>query len=157
MSHEEGAPPELVEAHRIKTSQYQSGRRKTTLFAFGAALLIVLLVVALWNFLPTNEARTVSGEVRCASGQPVTGVWVGEAGGGGDHASWRAEPSDPSRAKYRMKVKADEYEVHVGCGGTKEKWGEEPWSETVGGTRNDFLCYDKPGSEHYDTCARTGP
>ena len=113
-----------------------------------AALVVIsaaLAAAATTVYLRGATARTheVTGAVRCASGAPVRGVWVGNEVGGGDWAAWTADPGDPARATYTFTVRGDKYTVHIGCGGTKDAWGVECQSEYVRGESNDLLCQDQ--------------
>jgi hypothetical protein len=113
--------------------------------------VIAALLVALFANLKSARPAIVTGSVACQSGATVAGVWI---------QAYRAEGvqiSPPpgvlrSQVNYKASIYATSYQVHVGCGSDGQNWQVVPKSEYVTGTSNDFLCFDGPRHEAYNTC-----
>jgi hypothetical protein len=97
--------------------------------------------------------RIVSGDVACASGVDVTGVWVEAASGKGDSGFAHlgaATPSDvdlPSgptaHFSYRL-PHGGAYTLKVGCGGTGKDWATNNYSPQVSTGGTTLRCEDPP-------------
>jgi hypothetical protein len=75
---------------------------------------------------------SVSGQVTCAAGQPVDGVWVNSSGGGSNYAKWRA--TSRSSASYSTRLPTSTptaISLHVGCGGSAVDWESANWTPAV--------------------------
>ncbi|WP_157114956.1 hypothetical protein [Nocardia niwae] len=88
---------------------------------------------------------TVSGTIGCINSAAPVGVWVQAKS---SKSGW-AQTKIPVRLGGHSKVdysfeldQGGDYQVHVGCGGTPQKWAKSLKSENVSGTKNDFLCND---------------
>ncbi|MFE7744792.1 hypothetical protein [Nocardia sp. NPDC057455] len=97
--------------------------------------------------LPSASAAstTVSGTIGCINSASPVGVWVQAKT---SKSGW-AQTKVPVRLGGHSKVdysfnldKGGDYQVHVGCGGTPQKWAKSLKSKDVSGTKNDFLCND---------------
>jgi hypothetical protein len=97
----------------------------------------------------TNDHK-VSGFLTCSSGHPVVGVWLH----GTSASGWaKLENTADGRTEYSYKLpRGNDYSLHVGCGGTSDKWAVDPHTAEVSGTRNSFDCFDVPNYPLYKTC-----
>jgi hypothetical protein len=101
----------------------------------------------------------VSGTITCASGNSVVGVWV-QAAAGSEFADWQGIGNgndngnrDGSTSEYWTTTPITEpYSLHVGCGGSSNRWETANYSDTVSGAVNDFYCIDISRSPEYETC-----
>ena len=123
-----------------------------------AICLVAALGVYLWLRLPVLVPRTVSGEVRCSSGDPVVGVWVrviiGDQSGNGFAQLGPPSPDRPATL-FTREVKGKSYVVHVGCGGTRQNWKMTAYSPTIEVTTSRLVCFDQLNDTQYQTCAVT--
>lgn len=88
-----------------------------------------------------KAVSTAHGRIECPVGQPVVGVWI-EAAHGRGFADWQPG-SRPNVAVYsRTLPEAEEYSVHVGCGGTPENWEQADYlnGSVESGTSHNFAC-----------------
>ncbi|MBF6189949.1 hypothetical protein [Nocardia implantans] len=90
-------------------------------------------------------STTVSGTIGCINSASPVGVWIQAKT---SKSGW-AQTKVPVRLGGHSKVdysftldKGGDYQVHVGCGGTPQKWAKSLKSKDVSGTKNDFLCND---------------
>lgn len=91
---------------------------------------------------------TVSGTVVCGSGQSVVGVWVDATGGGSGWASWQPMPGMPYAAYYSRGVRTGSVSLHVGCGGSPQRWGGDnrtPYAGVSGDRTLNTVCSDGAG------------
>lgn len=97
----------------------------------------------------------ITGQVLCESGRPVVGVWV-QAKHAADSrfAAWRGIGDGASADWWTDLPKDETYSLHVGCGGTPDRWASENKTGTVSGGHNSFNCDDVVGERDYGTCAR---
>jgi hypothetical protein len=121
-------------------------------FTILSAALVVAAGVVLYARLPSFQTTTVSGTVRCSSGRAVQGVWIAEAQGAGGFASWSAESGDAALARYAFDIRGRRFAVHVGCGGSPERWQHEVRSDYVARTAVNFVCYDEPTRAQFGRC-----
>lgn len=114
-------------------------------------LKVGVVVTALVAFPTVNipsasaASTTVSGTIGCVNSASPVGVWVQAEK---SRSGW-AEKKVPVRLGGHSKVdykfvldKGGRYQVHVGCGGTPQKWAKNLKSDWVSGSKNDFLCND---------------
>ena len=65
------------------------------------------------------------GTVTCPDGMQVTGVWVETAQEDRGWAEWQPHANDTESADYSRNLDNSEgYGLKVGCGGTRESWGQ---------------------------------
>ncbi|MFC9795359.1 hypothetical protein ACFVJI_22265 [Streptomyces sp. NPDC127584] len=94
-----------------------------------------------------------SGELTCSSGSRVVGVWLQ---GTSVHGWAEFRNTSDGKAEYSYKVpRGERYSLHIGCGGTPEKWLVDPHTSEVDGTRNSFDCFDVQSAPHYKFCRKT--
>lgn len=75
---------------------------------------------------------TISGNVTCANGQPVVGVWVQSSGGGSKFAPWTK--TGTATASYSTSISTalpTNVSLHVGCGNTPQQWGSSNFSPVI--------------------------
>lgn len=97
----------------------------------------------------------ITGQVLCASGRPVVGVWVQAAHAADSRfAAWRGIGDGASADWWTELPRNEKYSLHVGCGGTPDRWGSENKTGTVSGGHNSFNCDDVAGDANYGKCAR---
>ncbi len=114
--------------------------------------VITLTVTALVMVVaPPARAGTVSvrGEVMCVSQNSVVGVWIESTKGGSKWASWKAVSGAPYEANYSASISYSgdltQVRLHVGCGGSPQKWGSTNRSKyyyASGGILLNVTCYD---------------
>lgn len=87
----------------------------------------------------------IGGTIGCINSASPVGVWVQAKN---SKSGW-ADKKVPIRLGGHSKVdysftldKGGPYQVHVGCGGTPQKWAKSLKSKDVTGGKNDFLCND---------------
>jgi hypothetical protein len=136
-----------------------SANRKAKL-AFSASVLALILSAGLVFIMrmPKAEvdARTVSGQVRCASGNPVVGIWIDAPGGDSDGwADWSPDARDPSLATFSRRVWTRGYALDVGCGGTRDEWAANVPTDLQEGAVVSLLCYDKPAKDQSKKCVNS--
>lgn len=86
---------------------------------------------------PASAASVgIKGQVTCAKGNWVMGVWVQSSGGGSRWASWSRVSGAPNKANYSTTLSTalpTNVQLRVGCGGSTSSW----WSNN--GTYNTRL------------------
>lgn len=111
------------------------------------ALPLSAAAVFLGLGVPSASAAptTVSGTIGCINSASPVGVWIQAKT---SKSGW-AQTKVPVRLGGHSKVdysftldKGGDYQVHVGCGGTPQKWAKSLKSKDVSGTKNDFVCND---------------
>jgi hypothetical protein len=123
-----------------------------TVFAVAALSPIVLGR----GFLPwaPAEQEKISGQVSCQSGRPVVGIWVAQVTGVGMFANWTSDNTNPSTAGYYATIpEGMAYELHVGCGGTPQRWSMSGSSSTTTAVSVTLRCHDAEGDPAYGTCS----
>jgi uncharacterized MnhB-related membrane protein len=126
-------------------------------------ILVLLITVFSALFLPLIQAdifktESISGKVQCAGGEQVVGIWVDAINGGSGFADWIPISNNGSEASFKYILpNGGDYNLHVGCGGTKQDWGGTYTTETGSGTVRDtnthyFVCQDFPGTQGYGSC-----
>lgn len=105
------------------------------------ALLLIATLTGLLVAAPAEAAAAtvqVRGVVQCPAGKPVTGIYIQSSGGGSGFAikntHWRTFPGYPHIANVVRNTtmnRPSDVQVHVGCGGTSQKWGSNNKSGTL--------------------------
>jgi hypothetical protein len=93
-------------------------------------LLVVALVgltAVLTVTVPQTTDETITLDIHCVSGNPVVGVWIDAAEGGSGWAVRGAGESQFIRFTHELPF-GGAYSVHVGCGGSANRWGVAVWS-----------------------------
>ncbi|HVB22303.1 MAG TPA: helix-turn-helix domain-containing protein [Ktedonobacteraceae bacterium] len=118
------------------------------------ATAIFLLLLAVFVFMTTSWAKsskvTISGTVLCTNNERVVGIWVSAVNGGSNFATWYKTNSNGSEAAFRYDLPdGGAYNVHVGCGGSRQDWDNTDYTENGSGTIMDhhvhfFICQDVP-------------
>lgn len=93
------------------------------------------------------EPTQISGTVTCANSM-VQGVWIEATSSTSGWANWEMplQLNGLTQAEYSYTLDGGGgYAVHVGCGGTTDRWAVSAKSEVVYGTDNSFICNDIPG------------
>lgn len=122
------------------TRVHTQSRRRT--FAAMAIALFVLMGIVTLDAPPASAGEYVRGSVMCVSQSSVVGVWIQAERGGSGWASWGRINGVNYNAWYAYTLPyGGRYQVHVGCGGTPQRWGSNNKSGYVYGGRN-FTCYD---------------
>ena len=103
-----------------------------------------------WKDAPPAPSRPpgavdISGDVVCASKEPVTGMWIqieDDTTKASDFAFIRPHYNTINSSSYFFTIPSDQdYTVHVGCGGNVKQWGTPITdSPTVHGTGHSFMC-----------------
>lgn len=115
------------------------------IFRVGVVMPAVAALITLSTAVGSSASVKVSGTIGCINSAEPVGVWVEAAQ---SKSGW-ADKTTPVRLGGHSKVdysyvldKGGDYQVHVGCGGTPQKWAKSLKSKNVSGTKNDFLCND---------------
>jgi hypothetical protein len=121
--------------------------------ALAVTAVLVAVGIALAVTLPSGRSVTISGRVTCKSGEPVVGVWIDAANGGSGFASMYAEPTNRSRARYVRNLPfGGSYALHVGCGGSPQRWAIANYSPYVSLPQTDFVCFDESTGTNFGKC-----
>lgn len=139
---------------------YRPAAMRPLLLAALVALTTAVVVAA----GPTNSVWKVEahGTVKCQAGKHVEGVYINllEASGDG-FAQWHGWDS-PDQAKYYYRIPEHaKYNVHVGCGGTREHWATNNKAPVTEWAKADhhphWLCLNHEAHGHHKihTCFRT--
>lgn len=105
----------------------------------------------------------IAGKVLCAKNEQVINVWVDVFKGSNvdKKISGIATLSNPnsngSEEEFAYELTGDAYNLHVGCGGSKEHWKGIYRTETGSGAVHDhnfhyFTCHDVPPAIDYGSC-----
>lgn len=92
----------------------------------------------------TGGPVAISGEVECASGASVVGVWVEARDGGSGWADRQVKEGGRTRYDFVL-PNGGQYQLHVGCGGTDAEWGATNYTPFVANTPMSFRCFDSSG------------
>lgn len=125
----------LTYAERVK--QHKDARLYGALCLIGLGIAAGYVAGDFLPFIKGGSQPTTSllavGDVKCADGQAVEGVWV-EAGASSGWANFYPEVSavnaKPLSVVYDFfrGISQSTYTVHVGCGGSPEKWTSADYS-----------------------------
>lgn len=122
-------------------------------FRWGAAFLVLALVVWLAVELHAPHAKTIGGTVRCDSGDKLEGIWVQGTISASGWAAVQHDPNQASRVGFSYTLgMGGTYEIHVGCGGSISSWTHADYSPTESETSLDFSCVDKPTDPMHGVC-----
>ncbi len=130
-------------------------------------LIAVLLAVGAYAFIInpwiSNNVKPViiSGKVLCADNEPVEGIWVDTFDGNtvdkgiSGYADLRPPDSNQPEVEFAYVLKGDAYNLHVGCGGSKQHWKGIYITEAGTGPVHDhnyhfFICHDM--APDYGSC-----
>lgn len=103
------------------------------------ATLAVLIVAA---GATATASATVSGQVTCASGENVEGVWIASAVGGSGWANWWSITGYTAGYSYGL-GNTRQWTVHVGCGGSPQHWANAlNGASWASGSYASWTCYD---------------
>lgn len=117
--------------------------------AKGALVLASAILAAIVPAPALAASVTVSGSVYCTSGAKVVGIFVQSSGGGSRFAERAPRGPTSALAVYRATVGAGKVELHVGCGGTPERWGSDQYTKPANVSRNrtlNTLCTGRSGA-----------
>ncbi len=115
----------------------------------GAAVTAPLLYSLGYEQAQPHGVAAISGKLTCPTGEPVTGVWVAASDKADQGwAAWQPDPASPDVATFAAVVAhSDAFALHVGCGGTPQKWEHEDGTPNlpIGSYPYDAHCTDLPG------------
>jgi len=120
--------------------------------SIGASSLISVSSTKDANATPVAAVRaadrlfTAKGNIKCEDNAAVTGVWVESTPTSG----WATFIKLGNTSVYEYMKSTDDplYTVHVGCGGTPNKWLQPDYSHIVSvGHEKSFLCYTRPNPD----------
>ncbi len=126
-------------------------------------IAVFMTVVAATVFTPLIQANifksaNITGKVFCAGGEQVEGVWIDAQNQGSGFANWYTTNSSGSEAGFKYTLpNGGEYNIHMGCGGSKQNWENVQTTEAGTGMVKDdnnhyFICYDVPLTPDYGQC-----
>lgn len=110
-----------VMADRIETPRRHPQMNGDTMpkrRSFAVLLGGLLIAASMTCNAPVAHAAN-SGTVMCANQDPVVGVWVQVSGG---TSGWAARSGSGYSQKWSYNTQGKSYQLHVGCGGTPQKW-----------------------------------
>jgi len=162
------APMLLVGPFKTLLKNVFSAAEKSYIKWVAISLLIVniavfISVMAAAIFTPLIQenifkAAPITGKVLCQDGKQVEGVWVEAQNQGSNFANWYTINENGSEAGFKYILpNGGEYNLHVGCGGTKLLWAVSATTEAGTGSVKDynshyFICYDVPLTLYYGQC-----
>ena len=144
----EGTTPSRNEPQPLsRRGIFEDVRRRRAIYLVAAVVVLLLLgdFVFMWI---KSEKITISGTVLCIDNERVVGVWVSAVNdnSGSNFAKWYKTNSNGSEAAFRYDLPSgDAYNVHVGCGGSKQDWENTDYTEIGSGAVKDYKA-------HYFTC-----
>ncbi len=91
-----------------------------------------------------DAAYTVSGKINCINSADPVGVWVEAPNGGSGWAKRWLDVSDGWGYGHYSKAlpNGGPFRLHVGCGGTPQKWGMTAYSDFHTGGQFSVVCND---------------
>jgi hypothetical protein len=130
---------------------------------FGAGKVLGPLAVALATAAAVgipfkwvlSNAVTVGGEVTCASGANVVGVFLRAKDGEAGWTNWAPGDSE-SRASYSFPLQRRvAFRLGVGCGGSPQHWRVDLVTAWVSPGQRSFVCFDRHqrGARRFGACA----
>jgi hypothetical protein len=134
---------------------------------FGAGKVLGPLAVALataaavgipFKWVVSN-AVTVGGDVTCASGASVVGVFLRGKDGEAGWTNW-APTDHESQASYSFALhRRVAFRLGVGCGGSPQHWRVDLVTTWVSPGRRSFVCFDRrqQGARRFGACRLTRP
>lgn len=118
------------------------------------AAVVFLLMLAVFMLMITSWTKsnkvTISGNVLCADNERVVGVWVSAVSSGSNFANWYKTNSNGSEAAFWYVLpNGGAYNLHIGCGGSRQDWDNTDYTENGSSTIKDhsfhyFTCQDVP-------------
>lgn len=157
----------ITVASRFLGVNSRKPRRKPWRQAVAAALrkavvvpLIVAAVLAIAAYVVLQRVYgvgglKVTGSVVCESGRPVVGVWIAASTGQSDSGYAHLGPPDASGVSYPIGAAGTysyrlphggSYAVHVGCGGTAQRWASSNYSPLLSSPTVHLHCNDPTSS-----------
>lgn len=103
-----------------------------------AALVVAVGAVAL-AATAAPAAQAASGQVMCAYGEPVVGIWV-DGNGGDGWASWSRTPQGAHLANFSRGGVGYPWRVIVGCGGSPARWASSSASSFTNASWKYWTC-----------------
>lgn len=101
-----------------------------------------LLAAASLMGTPSPAMAANSGTVMCADQSTVVGVWVEVSGG---RSGWATRSGSGYSQRWSYNTQAKSYSLHVGCGGTPQKWAYST-KTTFTTTKANATCF--PGGSY---------
>jgi hypothetical protein len=120
--------------------------------------VVVSLAIAAYAVLRSIHGQgdlTVTGSVVCESGRPVVGVWIAASTGQSDSGAAHLGPPGTSGISYPIGAAGTysyrlphggTYAVHVGCGGTAQRWASSSYSPLLSSPAVHLRCADPTSS-----------
>ena len=132
-------------------------------------VIAALLVFAVYALIISPRIQSsvkpviIAGKVLCAKSEPVVNIWLDVFKGSNidkgisGYADLRTPNSNGSEVAFVYVLKGDAYNLHVGCGGSKQHWKGVYITETGSGPVHDyefhyFICHDVPPAIDYGSC-----
>lgn len=124
------------------------------------SFLVVAVYALITNpWIQSNNTKPVivSGQVLCMSNKPVEGIWVNSVNGRSGWTDLRENNSSGSEVIFEYILTGDAYNLHVGCGGSKQHWNGVYITEAGSGAVYDrnfhfFTCQDASHAVGYGSC-----
>jgi hypothetical protein len=118
------------------------------------AAVAVLLAIVVYMTSPDDNGSgtlTITGSVACESGRPVIAVWIAASAGQSDSGYAHLGPPDAFGVSYPIGASGTysyllrhggSYAVHVGCGGSSQRWDSSNYSPLLSGPHVTLRCND---------------
>jgi hypothetical protein len=120
-----------------------------------AAALFAIGAYVVYQVVHGQGRTTVTGSVVCESGRPVVGVWIAASTGQSDSGYAHLGPPGSSGISYPIGPMGTysyrlpyggTYAVHVGCGGTSQRWASSNYSPLLSSRTANLRCDDPTSS-----------
>lgn len=138
------------------------GRRRVVYL--GAVALVCLILLATGAFFATSWAKsdsvTITGKVSCVDNLRIVGVWISVNSGSGFANPYKINSSGSAVQFTFTLPHGGAYNVHVGCGGSRDDWLNTDYTEIGSGAVKDykfhvFTCQDTPLTAGHGPCYLT--
>lgn len=109
-------------------------------FLFGGAVVAASVVSTI--LITTQPVYAAGGNVFDGNGRPIVGMWVEVQGG---RSGWAELRGSGSNRTWYYDTQGKPYQVHVGVGGTPQRWGsniKSGWNYNQGRTVQVNTVYD---------------
>ena len=124
--------------------------------------MVAFIAAFITPWIQSDEIKSIpiTGKVSCLGNEQVEGIWVDAVNGGSGWADWYETNSNGSEVEFKYVLpNGGAYNLHVGCGGSKQIWKNTYSTETGSGTIQDhnfhfFTCQDVPLMVGYGSCQR---
>lgn len=129
--------------------------QRATIWILAVCLVIMAVFAAgSWLYLwpRTLPEHPIGGSISCTSGAEITGVWVAPEYSWLNSGHWADRQTVNGKVYYSSAVNTERYSLHIGCGGTPQKWLLSTTTGFVSGDRNDFSCQDKDSDPRFGLC-----